>query len=307
MKLTQVAVGIVQNDKGQVLFAQRPTGKPYAGWWEFPGGKIEAGETLAQALARELREELGIQILDCHHWLTQRFVYPHAHVNLQFCKVQQFSGTLQSLEGQAFAWGRADQPPLPFLPAALPVLKAMQWPSILKLTAATALGLEVWQQKLQAMSGGVVIVDEPSDDGLAHRVLTACMAWKAAKPSARTVLISSQHPKPWRGLCDGVLLEVGDLMALTERPSHDWVGAVVNDRADIEQALAVGCNFVLLSPKRNLNPLSSAQAFSWGAVGDLLAEVEIASYVSVDQGDHVLALAQAAGAAGLGLKLSAWH
>jgi 8-oxo-dGTP diphosphatase len=76
--LTQVAVGIVHNAAGQVLFAQRPAGKPYAGWWEFPGGKIETGETVALALARELREELGIQILDCHPWLTQRYVYPHA-------------------------------------------------------------------------------------------------------------------------------------------------------------------------------------------------------------------------------------
>jgi 8-oxo-dGTP diphosphatase len=95
---------------------------------------------------------LGIQILDCHPWLTQRYVYPHAHVNLQFCHVQAFSGQPQSLEGQAFAWGTAQHPPLPFLPAALPVLKAMQLPDVLRFTSAAKV-FDAWQARLMARGG----------------------------------------------------------------------------------------------------------------------------------------------------------
>jgi 8-oxo-dGTP diphosphatase len=127
----QVAVGVVHHSDGRVLFAQRPSGKPYAGWWEFPGGKLEAGETVAHALTRELREELGIQILDCAVWLHQHYDYEHAAVQLHMCNVRGFKGELQSLENQAFQWGYAHQAPQPFLPAALPVLKALQLPSII--------------------------------------------------------------------------------------------------------------------------------------------------------------------------------
>lgn len=130
-KPVQVAVGVVHNQHGQILFTQRPIGKSYAGWWEFPGGKLEQNETIALALTRELREELGIQILDCALWLHQDYEYSHAQVKLHTCNVFSFTGEVTALENQAFQWGYADKPPQPFLPAALPVLKALQLPSVL--------------------------------------------------------------------------------------------------------------------------------------------------------------------------------
>ncbi len=130
-KPIHVAVGVVHNQHGQILFAQRPIGKPYAGWWEFPGGKLEKDETITLALSRELREELGIQILDCTLWLHQDYEYSHAQVKLHTCNVFSFTGEVTALENQAFQWGYANKPPQPFLPAALPVLKALQLPSIL--------------------------------------------------------------------------------------------------------------------------------------------------------------------------------
>jgi 8-oxo-dGTP diphosphatase len=127
----QVAVGVIHGEQGQVLFTQRPKGKPYAGWWEFPGGKLENNETIPLALARELREELNIQILDCTVWLHQDYEYSHAQVKLHTCSVFNFTGDITGLENQAFQWGYSHNPPQPFLPAALPVLKALQLPSIL--------------------------------------------------------------------------------------------------------------------------------------------------------------------------------
>ncbi len=105
--LTRVAVAIIErvvDGQYQVLFAQRPVGKAYAGYWEFPGGKIEAGETVVEALIREIDEELGIRIQSAKSWRTERFSYEHAHVELNFCRSNDWSGEPHGREGQAFAW-----------------------------------------------------------------------------------------------------------------------------------------------------------------------------------------------------------
>jgi 8-oxo-dGTP diphosphatase len=306
VNLTQVAVGIVHNAQGQVLFAQRPAGKPYAGWWEFPGGKIESGETLALALARELREELGIQILDCHHWLTQRFVYPHAHVNLQFCHVRHFSGSPQSLEGQAFTWGSPEQPPFPFLPAALPVLKAMQIPAILRLTAATQLGFETWKCTLNALQAGVLVVHEPeADESLAWAVLQACLAWRDQQAQCRTVIVSSVHPSPWWGMADGVHLSEQALQSLQHRPSYQWLGATVSTEIAMLKAQQMGCNYLCVDPSKGKTSQPASASIGWGALGEWLHDCQVASYVMGDLTLHHLPLAQAAGAAGLALRMTA--
>jgi 8-oxo-dGTP diphosphatase len=102
--LTLVAVGILQRRDGRVLFAQRPPGKAYAGYWEFPGGKIEPGESAQDALVRELQEELGVHVTTATAWLTQRHVYPHAFVELRFFRVTDWQGDVHPQEGQQVAW-----------------------------------------------------------------------------------------------------------------------------------------------------------------------------------------------------------
>ena len=106
--ITRVAVAIIErvNTQGlhEVLFAQRPAGKAYAGYWEFPGGKIETGESVIDALIREIDEELGIHIHSAQEWRAERFSYPHAHVALHFCRSNDWSGEATSREAQAFSW-----------------------------------------------------------------------------------------------------------------------------------------------------------------------------------------------------------
>ena len=105
--LTRVAVAIIErvvDGEYQVLFAQRPVGKAYAGYWEFPGGKIEANETVVEALIREIDEELGIHIHTANLWRSECFSYEHAHVELNFCRTTDWSGEPRGREGQAFAW-----------------------------------------------------------------------------------------------------------------------------------------------------------------------------------------------------------
>jgi 8-oxo-dGTP diphosphatase len=117
-----VAVGILINAEDQFLLTSRPPGKVYEGYWEFPGGKLEAGETVAQALTRELYEELGLRIGDVQLWLQQLVDYPHALVRLNFCKVRQWQGELEMREGQNFAWQSLPVQVVPVLPGTIPVL-----------------------------------------------------------------------------------------------------------------------------------------------------------------------------------------
>jgi 8-oxo-dGTP diphosphatase len=117
-----VAVGVLLNREGQFLLTSRPAGKVYAGYWEFPGGKLEIGETVEQALRRELQEELGITIESALPWKVEIVNYPHARVRLHFCKVFAWSGELQMREQQSMAWQRLPVKVVPVLPGTVPVL-----------------------------------------------------------------------------------------------------------------------------------------------------------------------------------------
>lgn len=122
--VVDVAVGILIQLNGDFLLTSRPVGKVYTGYWEFPGGKFEAGESVEQALARELHEELGIDIGHIQRWREELVDYPHALVRLHFCKVLDWSGELQMREAQSFAWQRIPVTVSPILPGTIPVL---QW------------------------------------------------------------------------------------------------------------------------------------------------------------------------------------
>ena len=121
---TEVAVGILFREDGAMLLSTRPPGKPYAGYWEFPGGKLEQGETVVQALRREMVEELGVTIGDATVWKVTEHDYPHALVRLHWCKVFVWSGDFEMREGQTMAWQQLPLDVQPVLPGAYPVL---QW------------------------------------------------------------------------------------------------------------------------------------------------------------------------------------
>jgi 8-oxo-dGTP diphosphatase len=118
----EVAVGVLVRADGAFLLTSRPAGKAYAGYWEFPGGKLEAGESVERALRRELEEEIGITIGAVQPWKTEMVDYPHALVRLHFCKVFDWSGVLQMREAQSFAWQQLPVQVNPVLPGTVPVL-----------------------------------------------------------------------------------------------------------------------------------------------------------------------------------------
>jgi 8-oxo-dGTP diphosphatase len=122
-KQVEVAVGVLVRGDGAFLLTSRPEGKVYAGYWEFPGGKVEAGETIEQALRRELLEEIGITIGAVHPWKVEVVDYPHALVRLNFCKVFDWQGELHMHEGQSCSWQRLPVEVAPVLPGTVPVLE----------------------------------------------------------------------------------------------------------------------------------------------------------------------------------------
>jgi 8-oxo-dGTP diphosphatase len=117
-----VAVGVLIDAVGRFLLTSRPAGKVYAGYWEFPGGKVEPGESIEQALRRELHEELGITIGPARPWQVEIVDYPHARVRLHFCKVFDWQGEFEMREAQAMAWQSLPVQVAPVLPGTLPVL-----------------------------------------------------------------------------------------------------------------------------------------------------------------------------------------
>jgi 8-oxo-dGTP diphosphatase len=119
----EVAVGLLIAPSGEFLLTSRPQGKVYSGYWEFPGGKLEAGESIEQALRRELQEEIGVHIGAIHTWKEKLVDYPHALVRLHFCKVFEWTGALQMREGQRFTWERLPVRCAPVLPGTVPVLE----------------------------------------------------------------------------------------------------------------------------------------------------------------------------------------
>ena len=122
--VTEVAVGILIRLNGDFLMTTRPVGKAYAGYWEFPGGKLEANETVIEALRRELIEEIGVTIQDVQVWRSSMVDYPHALVRLTFCKIFAWTGQLHMRESQQFAWQRLPVQVAPVLAGTIPVI---QW------------------------------------------------------------------------------------------------------------------------------------------------------------------------------------
>ena len=117
-----VAVGILLKSNGDVLLGCRPAGKPFAGYWEFPGGKVEQGESVFDALKREFEEEVGVQILSADAWCGVEHVYPHAHVRLHFFISRAWKGEPEAREGQELAW-QGSVAVAPVLPATIPLLE----------------------------------------------------------------------------------------------------------------------------------------------------------------------------------------
>ena len=252
---------------GSYLLAQRPEGKAYAGYWEFPGGKVEPGESLEQAIKREIREELDLDIIAAHRWLTRTHVYEHAPVRLHFMRVREWRGTPRGLEGQQFAFQTPGQETVaPMLPANGPILKAVALPQRYGVTQAHALGEENFLVRLEtALTNGLRLVQvrekEMAPDQL--REFAAAVTTRCRAHGAR-VLINGDAALAEAVGADGVHLTAVQLMQTQVRPRFDLVAASAHTRAELDHAIRLGCDCAVLGSVLPTPTHPGTAAIGWG-------------------------------------------
>jgi 8-oxo-dGTP diphosphatase len=263
MKLTEVAAAVIERP-GEFLLAKRPEGKPYPGYWEFPGGKIEPGEDPRAALVRELREELGIEVREATPWITRVYTYTHATVRLHFFRVAAWEGEPRPLEDQAIAWQRREAPDVaPMLPANAPVLAALALPDVMVISNAAAHGIEDWIQALAARALEermlVQIREKGANRQQVQHLLSRAMA-RAEPFGSRIVVNSDCGGFPQGG---GVHLTSRALMAASTRPEASLVGASCHDEAELDRAERLRVDYVVLGPVKETASHPGAPVLGW--------------------------------------------
>ena len=249
MKTTNVAAGVLLNERNEFLLATRPEGKAYAGWWEFPGGKIEDGESPREAAVRELNEELGIVVEEAFPWLTETFVYPHTTVRLQFFLVTRWQGEPHPHEGQTFSWHPVGVEHVEhILPANLPILKALALPQIYAITCAEELGEAEQLRRLDvALAQGLRLVQiRDKTWPVAQRHAFAETVMQRCQAVGARVFINSDLALA-RRLGAGVHFTAAQLMALTEKPDLPC-GASCHTLDEVLHAERLELDYVLVGP-----------------------------------------------------------
>ena len=254
VKITQVAVGVLQKPDGSVLYAQRPAGKVYEGWWEFPGGKREHGEPIEQTLVRELQEELGITVTQFAPWVIRDHVYPHASVRLHFFRVTQWLGDPASREAQVLRWqDPAIAAPQPLLPAAIPVIDWLSLPGRYVYTGANLLGIgEAANAVKNQIKKGACLVQlfEPS---LSDHDLIALYKRLSSELEGATNSRLVMHQVHQHVLTKSIdqtdirmHLDSTSLMACLSRPAAALVGADCETLDHQAHATALGLDFIVM-------------------------------------------------------------
>ncbi|MFC5299901.1 Nudix family hydrolase [Azospira restricta] len=272
--LLRASDGAPPGVRDEFLLARRPEGKVYAGWWEFPGGKVEPGETFRDALVRELHEELGIAITAATPWLTREFVYPHATVRIRFFRVTAWDGEIHPHEHDAVAWLRADAPPTvePILPANGPILKGLALPTLCALTNAEENGVDAELARLEgALAGGLRFV-QVRDKTLpaAERERLAQGVVARAKPAGAIVVVNDDAALAQRVGADGVHLSADALNGCAQRPDFAWVGASCHTAEELDKAAALELDYALLGPVLPTPTHPQAAGLGWDAFAQLV-------------------------------------
>jgi len=296
------------------MLACRPPGKAYAGYWEFPGGKVEPGESLEAALARELHEELGIVVARACRWITRVFAYEHATVRLNFFRVFEWQGDPHPHEGQIFSWQLPDKVTVaPLLPANFPIVKALTLPPVLGITHAESLGIDSFLARLDiALHNGLRLI-QLRDKTLPQdaRLHLARETVRRAHRFGARVLVNGGFELARAAGADGVHLDASAAAQLNARPDYAksdsfLVGVSCHDAAELAHAAAIGADFALLSPVLPTLTHPGAATLGWDAFSALAAASPIPVYGLGGLGRDDVGLAQSHGAHGVALLRGAW-
>ena len=305
----RVAVGVLLRPDGRVLLAQRLAGTPYPGYWEFPGGKFETGESAYDALVRELDEELGVAIVRAAPWLVRRYAYAHAHVELNFFRVFDWRGQPRGRDGQAIAWqmpGALDVKPL--LPANAPILNALRLPLVYGVSMAEDLGEEIFLQRAgRALAAGLRLIELREKSWplerlqrLAERLLML------TQPANAQVLLNGNAALARRLGCAGVHWTSATLRRASTRPAGMLCAASCHDQVELARAADLALDFAVLGPVAPTPSHPGATPLGWTGVAALLQATPLPVYAlgGLDHPDLDTAIAH--GAHGIALRRAAW-
>jgi 8-oxo-dGTP diphosphatase len=295
----------------EFLLASRPQGKGWAGWWEFPGGKIEAGESPEHALTRELAEELGIKPNVTQQWLVRQYDYPATHdsaaktVLLHFYFVTAWAGEPTPHEGQQLSWQVADNITVaPILPANAPIMHALALPPVYAISNIAELGEAAYLDALQAaLNNGLRLVQirekhltKDEFIRLANHILAL------AKPYNAKVFISQDIALARDLSADGVHLPSQNLMMLKTKPAGLIVSASCHNAEELAHAQMLGLDFVVLSPVQSTQSHPEADALGWQAFAAMAQKVSLPVYALGGMTLTDLPMALSYGARGVALQ-----
>lgn len=283
MQQIHVAAGAVADSQGRILVTRRPDHAHQGGLWEFPGGKLETGETPQQGLDRELFEELGIRVTSSRPLIRVLHDYGDRHVLLDVHRIEAFAGEPHGREGQPLTWVHPDNmAPEDFPAADRPIITALRLPSLYLITGDNPSDPEAFIGRLsRALEQGVRLVQlrahELDDDSykiLAEQASAVCM-----RHGARLLL--NRAPDLAAGLvCDGVHLTGERLSGIDRRPigENKLVGASCHDAEDLERAASLGLDYVLLSPVQETETHPDARPLGWRRFAELVEPVPLPVY-----------------------------
>lgn len=308
-RIVDVAAAVILQADGRFLLARRPEGREYAGYWEFPGGKIEPGEDARAALVRELHEELGIEVDEVWPWLTRVYAYPEKTVRLHFFRVRDWHGAPHGREGQELAWQTADAPTVaPLLPANDPILRALRLPAVYAITHAARYGTEEFLARLdKALAGGVRLVQvrEKHMTAEAFEAFARQVVARAHAAGARAV-INGDAALARRLGADGVHLPSGQLRQLAARPELPLVGASCHDPAELKRAAELGCDFAVLSPVLPTPSHPGEPGLGWATFAAWVKDCPLPVYALGGMRPDSLDTAERHGAHGVALLSGIW-
>lgn len=307
--LTRVAAAVIVRDNGDVLLAQRPPGKAYQGYWEFPGGKLEAGETPRQALGRELREELGLTVIRAAPWFVQRYDYPHADVELHFFRVFAWRGEPVGHDGQAFAWQTPGVLTVsPLLPANTRVLSALTLPAVYGITCAGDCGEPAFLARARvAFAQGLrlAVVREKSWPMARLEPFANAMLRLASAHKAQLLLNGDEASARALGF-DGVHWTAASLAKAQSRPHDLLVAASCHTREEIAHAGHLGLDFAMLGPLRTTPTHPDSLPLGFAAFAKMVESTQLPIFALGGLTHDDLATAIDYGAQGVAMRRAAW-
>lgn len=272
----EVVAAVLADATGRVLLDRRPEGRPHAGWWEFPGGKLEPGEAPFAGVVRELREELGIEVLAAAPFLRLTHRYPEREVVLHCWRVGAWRGTPQAHDGQALAWFLPDAlPGLQVLPADDPIVDWLRGPDRIAITPAPGADRDAFLAALaRCVADGAPLVQLRAPALPPAEYAALAREAHAITRAGGAALVLNCDPGLAASLdCEGVHLSSARLAALARRPELGgrWLTASVHDAVELERARALDVDLLLVGPVRPTASHPGAPTLGWDGFAALAA------------------------------------